>query len=589
MVTLVWWLAGNALVVAVLMPAVWLLCCLLRRRPAVQHVLWMLLFFKLVAPPVIDWPWRADSLASLLPPEPVSETNSEINTEAPVALPIDNVLDVVAAVAPSEHNDLSLAPVQPAAEEIEAPPLRLEKLFALVWIAGATLLAIYTVIALRRQRKVLGNSVQAPQYLVAAIARVAAKLGLRPPTAAVSDQITVPLVCCLGRPRLLWPATMNDPEAVQQSGGVIAHELAHLARRDHYLVYAELLVSMCCWWNPLAWIIRRQLRETRELACDAVAIAAVGEPRPDYAQRILCLSVLPCNSLSFAPAFGAGTRSRRFLKRRLIMVFDDRASGRLTLGGLVLAVFLAAVALPGFMWGDAAADAQAVSAGSESIAGEPASTSSATTESESESTVDGVKERKSSRMTSLKRLIKKEEMTGEKPAEIKLGSGGVIRISKNEQGDLVVTVELTETNVEKTATSIAPGTARNVTIGTTDGIAIDVPGEAETASVRSLGKRASTGTGAATSFLRTTRRENPGSSSYAGAAAAEFDQRLLRSDVELAEVSLQEKHAELEIAKKDKVDEPRLKLAELAVRRAQIELERAKLRLLRGSAGASRQ
>jgi hypothetical protein len=64
---------------------------------------------------------------------------------------------------------------------------------------------------------------------------------------------------------------------------------------------------------------------------------------------------------------------------------------------------------------------------------------------------------------------------------------------------------------------------------------------------------------------------------------------LLRSDVDLAEVSLQEKHAELEIAKKDKVDEPRLKLAELAVRRAEIELERAKLRLSRGSAGASRQ
>jgi hypothetical protein len=72
-------------------------------------------------------------------------------------------------------------------------------------------------------------------------------------------------------------------------------------------------------------------------------------------------------------------------------------------------------------------------------------------------------------------------------------------------------------------------------------------------------------------------------------AAAEFDRRLLASDVELAQVSLLEKQAELEIANKDKVDEARLKLAELAVRRAEIELARAKLRLSQGSRGAAGQ
>jgi hypothetical protein len=64
----------------------------------------------------------------------------------------------------------------------------------------------------------------------------------------------------------------------------------------------------------------------------------------------------------------------------------------------------------------------------------------------------------------------------------------------------------------------------------------------------------------------------------------DIDRQLLQSDVELAEVGLLEKQAELEIAKKDKVDESRLKLAELAVRRARIELGRATLRLSRSEA-----
>ena len=163
---------------------------------------------------------------------------------------------------------------------------------------------------------------------------------------------------------------MSEPEVVADCDGVVAHELAHLARRDHYWLYAELVVTVCCWWNPLTWILRRCLRETRELACDAMAIAAVQHPRSDYAQRILNLSVSRNDSLVIAPAFGAGILSRRFLKRRLTMVFDDRVDGRVSLGGIVLAVFVAALALPGLTLADVASDDQPGKAESSSSQGQ---------------------------------------------------------------------------------------------------------------------------------------------------------------------------------------------------------------------------
>jgi hypothetical protein len=68
---------------------------------------------------------------------------------------------------------------------------------------------------------------------------------------------------------------------------------------------------------------------------------------------------------------------------------------------------------------------------------------------------------------------------------------------------------------------------------------------------------------------------------------SEVDRRLLKSEVELAKISLLEKRAELEIAQKDKLDGGRMKLAELAVRRAEIELERAMLRLSQDGRGGS--
>ena len=589
MVTLLWWLAGNALVVAALIPVVWLLCRLLRYRPGAQHLLWFLLFLKLITPPLINWPWPAQFLAWLRPQEQVANAPADV----PVSfrhVGVPNVAGVVEpavepSVEPSEPIALPISPIPPAAIDDVPPALEFEQIAVAVWIAGGVLLAAYTVVALRRQRSLLRASAHAPRPLVAAIAHVASKLGLRPPRAALSEHISSPLVCCVGRPRLLWPAMMSEPDVVARCDGVIAHELAHLARRDHYLVYAELLVSVCCWWNPLMWLIRRWLRETRELACDAIAIAAVREPRPDYAQRILSLSVSRFDSLSFAPAFGAGSSSRRFLKRRLTMVFDDRVSGRVSLSGLALAVFLAAVALPGFLLGDPMADAQGVSTSSASAAGEPGSASSATTESESESTVDGVTKRKYSRATSLKRLIKNDEITGEKSAEISLDGGGILRISKNEQGDLIVTVEQTVTSSDSRPIKSRAG---SVIVGTGDTIALDAGSETGTTSARTVGKRAGTGTGGASSFIRSLRQTEPVSSS-ADTAASEFDRRLLASDVELAEVSFMEKRAELEIAKKDNVDEPRLRLAELAVRRAEIELKRAKLRLSQGSRAASKQ
>ena len=64
----------------------------------------------------------------------------------------------------------------------------------------------------------------------------------------------------------------------EQQDALLAHELAHLARRDPvWLPITQLLVA-CFFFQPLNWLARRRLRELSELLCDEWAIARTGRP-----------------------------------------------------------------------------------------------------------------------------------------------------------------------------------------------------------------------------------------------------------------------------------------------------------------------
>ena len=111
----------------------------------------------------------------------------------------------------------------------------------------------------------------------------------------------------LGRLRLVWPETMSSRDEVVRSRGVIAHELAHVRRGDHYLAWIELVAGLLWWWNPLFWFVRRRVRESAELACDAIALAALPGSRRTYAELLLELS---SGSGSALPGARVGNQGR---------------------------------------------------------------------------------------------------------------------------------------------------------------------------------------------------------------------------------------------------------------------------------------
>lgn len=109
-----------------------------------------------------------------------------------------------------------------------------------------------------------------------------------------STELRGPVVLGLRRPTLLVPegffaAEGLGPDYQEDTSAALAHECAHIARRDYAKnLFYECVAAMVA-YHPVSWRIRRRIAETRELVCDERAAHAVGD-RPEYAASLLRLA-----------------------------------------------------------------------------------------------------------------------------------------------------------------------------------------------------------------------------------------------------------------------------------------------------------
>jgi len=160
-----------------------------------------------------------------------------------------------------------------------------------------------------------------------------------------------PAIWCVGRPRLLWPASLSVEDACLD--GLLVHELAHVQRRDHLVGWIDLVAGVIWWWNPLFWYVRSALREQAELACDAWVISALPNGRRAYAESLLALSsaAVQGRSPALAAVIGIRANNRRVLERRLVMIMQGRAPLRLSVAGFVALTVMALASLPAWATG----------------------------------------------------------------------------------------------------------------------------------------------------------------------------------------------------------------------------------------------
>ena len=223
-------------------------------RPTLWYALWLVVLLRLLAPPLL-----------------------ELNLpEFGHAAPVDDTALVAVSGGSVVLDDSALA-LDPATT------------LAAIWVAGALVVVGFAVAQSVHLRQILSTSRPAGEQVTTAVESLAKRLGLNrpPPAVEVDDRVPPMLWAFLGSVRLILPTELLARLDSTQTRTLLAHELAHLSRRDHWVRHLELAALALFWWNPIAWWATKRLRRAQELCCDQRVAHLLPNLRRAYADTLV--------------------------------------------------------------------------------------------------------------------------------------------------------------------------------------------------------------------------------------------------------------------------------------------------------------
>lgn len=307
---------GNAAVaagLALLALAVGLIC----RSPAVRHAAWLLVLLKLVTPPLVSIP---------LPVLPASWGDPHPDSPRP-AFPLP--LYSLATTGPSGATAADAAAAPTWWARIRAASVADWALAG--WAVGTAGWFAWQGRKIARFRRRLKGAEGAGPEVVAAAARIAAELGLaRVPGVKVASGIGSPMLWGIGRGTVvLFPRNLLARLGPEARDALLAHELAHFRRRDHWVRALEFVATGLYWWHPAVWLARAGIEAAEEECCDAWVVGELAASPRRYAEALLATvdfiaeSRRPC----LPPGACGANRGIRLLHRRLTGIMHARRPG----------------------------------------------------------------------------------------------------------------------------------------------------------------------------------------------------------------------------------------------------------------------
>ena len=153
-----------------------------------------------------------------------------------------------------------------------------------------------------------------------------------------------PLVWSLGgRPRVFLPAALFERLDGAAQEAILAHELAHVRRKDHWVRLLEVVITTLFWWHPVVWWAARQLQELEDQCCDAMVVDLAPHGAKSYATALLDTLDFLCERSIAAPLGATAAKSSISLTRRIAMLKNRSWTARLTFGRLMLLLTVAAL------------------------------------------------------------------------------------------------------------------------------------------------------------------------------------------------------------------------------------------------------
>lgn len=284
--------------------AVLVLRFVLKKAPKwVMPLLWGVVALRLVCLFSIESALSLIPSAETIPREIVTETREPVLYE-------QATLDIVTN------------PTLPSAAEVPVGVSRQQaqvdfNIYSVLWLAGMAALLVHALVSAGKLKRKLATAILLRDNIYE------------------SEFVDSPFVFGVVKPNIYLPMHMDEGTAAY----VIAHEHAHLARRDHWWKVLGYLVLALHWFNPLVWVAYILFCRDIELACDEKVVKGLdGAARADYSQALLSCAA-PGRAVAACPlAFGEGN-----IKTRVKSALHYKKPAFWVAAAAVLAVVIVAV------------------------------------------------------------------------------------------------------------------------------------------------------------------------------------------------------------------------------------------------------
>lgn len=245
-------IAASWLVVAVI-----LLRLVFKKAPKfISLILWTLVGVRLILPISLESVFSLIPSVETFPTEIVTSQSPAIHSGIPL---INNNINPVISQSLAPDAGASVSPMQ-----------IISFIASIVWIAGVAAMLLYAVISYIHIKRRVREAVRAQGNVM------------------LCDSIASPFILGIIRPKIYVPSSVSE----QDMQYVLAHENAHLKRRDHFFKPLGFLLLSVYWFNPVLWVAYILLCRDIELACDEKVIKKLGsDAKKSYSTALVNCSV----------------------------------------------------------------------------------------------------------------------------------------------------------------------------------------------------------------------------------------------------------------------------------------------------------
>lgn len=262
------------------------------------------------------------------PLEVPQEVPSDVPSEASSGLPS------VAAQQLPEVNYEPTAPAQPRKAPALSLTLTPAQWILIIWAGGAVLSILFFLLSYGRFIRTLKKTLRCPGPQELCIYRNLD--GPRRLRLLRSWGVNTPMQLGLLRPKLVLPEREYTDGMLES---ILRHELTHYTRHD--ILYKWFALTVCClhWFNPLLWIIRRELDRDCELSCDERLLKSMSvQEKQRYGETLLALA--SDRALSRRVIATSFATEKRNLKERLEQIMTYKHMGKATVALTMCVVLL---------------------------------------------------------------------------------------------------------------------------------------------------------------------------------------------------------------------------------------------------------